>query len=92
MDVADSSPTPSGLSLEVVPEFRRIVGIVRFAECFRKFQFVLVNNVLVQKTAAIQSNLFRWRQSTTPEPNFQGGYEKFVVGHGKLGARKTLQF
>ena len=33
--------------LEVSAEFLRIVGIIRFAEPFRKFPFVLLDNALV---------------------------------------------
>ena len=74
--------------LEVGPEFLRIVGIVRFAETFRKFPFVLLGNALVPEPADIQPNSVGWRHLTRLEPYFQGSHEKSVVGPGKLGAPK----
>ena len=42
--------------LEFSSEFLRIVGIVRFAETFRKFPFVLLGNAFVTEMADIQPN------------------------------------
>ena len=41
MYLANTSQTASALGLEVSPEIPRIVGIVRFAETYRKSPFVL---------------------------------------------------
>ena len=41
------------LGLEGSPEFFRIVGTGKFAETFREFPFVLLNNALVSETAYI---------------------------------------
>ena len=50
--------------LEVSPEFLRIVGIVRFAEAFRKLPFVQLCNALVPESADIQPNSVGWRHLT----------------------------
>ena len=76
--------------IEVCPEFRRIVGIVRFAETFHKFPFVLLGNALAPEPADIQPNSVGLRRIMRLEPYFQGSHEKSVVGPGKLGASKTL--
>ena len=86
MFLAASSPTHSGL--EVGPEFFKIVGIVRFAETFRKFLFVSLGHALVLEPADIQPISVRWRHLTKLEPYFQGSHEKSLVVPGKLGAPK----
>ena len=73
------------LCLEVNPDLFIVVGIVRFAEPFRKFQLVLLSNVLVQN-GAIQPDWAGWRHLTRLELNFQSSYEKSVVGSGRLDA------
>ena len=50
--------------LEVSAEFLRIVGIIRLAETFRKFPFVLVSNALVPETTDIQPIMVGWRLFT----------------------------
>ena len=90
--LADSSPTPLDLGLEVSPDFLRIVGIPRFAEIFRNCQFALLSNTLVPKTAYIQPDLAGWRHLTRFEPYFQGIHKKSVVGSGNSAQRKNLQF
>ena len=71
-----------------VPEFLRVVGIVRIAETFRKLPFILLGNALVPEAADIQPKSLGWRHLTRLEPYFQDSHEKSVVGPGKLGAPK----
>ena len=75
MYLVDSSPTPSDFGLEVSPEFLRIIGIVRFAETFRNFPFVLLGDAVVPESADMQPDPFGWRDLTGLEPYFQGSHE-----------------
>ena len=77
---------PSDLGLEVGPEFLGIVGIVRFAEPFHKFPFLLLGKAVVPEPADTQANSVGWHHLTRREQYFQGSHEKSVVGPGKLGA------
>ena len=82
MNLANSDPTASGFGLEVKPEFLRSVGIVTFADTFRKFPFVILNKAHVPGTADINTDLVGWRHVTRLVPYFQGSHEKSVFDDG----------
>ena len=74
--------------IDVSPEFLSIDGIVRFAETFRKFPFVLMGNALVPEPADMLPNSVGWRHVTSLEPYFQGSLENSVVGPVNRGVPK----
>ena len=58
LDVSGVSQTAlrhlQDFGLEVSPDFLRVDGIVRFAETFRKFSFILLGNAIVAETVDMQ--------------------------------------
>ena len=45
------------LALHVSPDFPKVVGIVKFAEIYLKYPFVLLRNVLIPEMTDIQPNV-----------------------------------
>ena len=91
MHLADSSQDFGSV---VSPVFLSIVGMVRFAETFRKFLFVLPATFASRRRRTssrtyVMVCVWLWRHLTRLGLYFHGSHEKSVVGPGKLGAPKV---